>query len=235
MTAAGVAQAVPRGSSTAGRLIATWVLAGLVALPALALGIFALQFWDGSPHRLPMPLDELMRARPVSLPVHTTAAGLALLLLPLMMVSGWRRRQGPHRLIGRAYGLLVLPAAIAAVPVALASPGGPWAGLGFVVQAHLWIGTLALGVAAIRRGDMAGHRRWMLRHAALTYAAVSLRALQFPALASGLDPGSAYVAIAWGSWLGNLAVAEAWLRFRTPGQRYSPAPDHRCAPTYCGT
>lgn len=66
---------------------------------------------------------------------------------------------------------------------------------------------------AIRRGEVAVHRRWMIRAFALTYAAVTLRlwpAVLVPVL--GGDFRAAYLIVPFLCWVPNLVVTEMLLR-----------------------
>ncbi|MEQ9003518.1 MAG: DUF2306 domain-containing protein, partial [Pseudomonadales bacterium] len=60
--------------------------------------------------------------------------------------------------------------------------------------------------------DIDGHRRWMVRNFALTFAAVTLR-LELGLLtgALGWSFDHAYLTVAWLCWVPNLVVAEWWL------------------------
>jgi mannose-6-phosphate isomerase-like protein (cupin superfamily) len=53
--------------------------------------------------------------------------------------------------------------------------GGPIARLGFAGLALAWLVTGTCAYRAIRAGNVALHRRWMVRNFALTFAAVTLR------------------------------------------------------------
>ena len=87
-------------------------------------------------------------------------------------------------------------------------------GVGFAILALLWLATMSLGVAAAVRRDFAAHRRWMLRCMALTTAAITLRImLGVGAGALRLPFDAVYITAAWASWIVNLAVVEAWLRW----------------------
>jgi len=81
----------------------------------------------------------------------------------------------------------------------------PWA-----VSGHISGGALAL-FWRIRRGDQIGHRRWMLRSYAFTFAAVTLRIYLPIALTAGLPFIDAYQTISWACWVPNLIVVEWWL------------------------
>ena len=108
---------------------------------------------------------------------HVFTALVALVLGPVQFLPGLRARRRIHRVVGRLYLLAgVVPSALAAVPVALLS-GRPVTQVGLTVPAVLWLVTAALAYRAIRRGDVARHREWMMRNYALTFLAVTSRVL----------------------------------------------------------
>jgi uncharacterized membrane protein len=157
---------------------------------------------------------------------HIATATVALVLGPLQFVPAVRARRRVHRRIGRTYLLAgVLPSALAAVPVALLS-GRPVTQLGLVVPAVAWLVTGWLAVRAIRRGDVAAHRAWMMRNYALTFLAVTARIvvplLLLALLAAGaVAPADAPAVVASLipvgqvlGWMINLAVAEVLIRRR---------------------
>jgi hypothetical protein len=64
---------------------------------------------------------------------------------------------------------------LAGLVLARVSQRGASAHVGFAVLSLAWMATTVMGVTRIRRGDLEGHRRWMTRSLALTFAAVTLR------------------------------------------------------------
>jgi uncharacterized membrane protein len=164
---------------------------------------------------------------------HIFAATVALVLGPLQFLRRVRARRRLHRLIGRTYLLAgVLPAAVAAIPVAL------WSGqlltrIGLITAAVLWLVTGGLAYRAARRHDFAAHRAWMMRNYALTFLAVTSRVLvpllllvqiPFGGVAAGDIGQRAPQMIPVGQtlgWIVNLIVVEVMLRRAAtkPGQR----------------
>lgn len=149
--------------------------------------------------------------RPAGFYAHVIFGPVAMVLAPFQFRAELRdRRPRLHRWIGRSYALAILIAGIGGAAMALGTRAGPVAATGFGILALLWLGTTAQGVrlAIQRRFDL--HRRWMLRSAALTFAAVTLR-LELPLLvAAGVPFEQAYAFVAWACWIPNLALAE-WL------------------------
>ncbi|PSL20392.1 DUF2306 domain-containing protein [Shimia abyssi] len=148
--------------------------------------------------------------REVAFYAHVTLAPLALLLSPFQFSARLRSaRPGLHRWMGRFYVVSILLSGLAGLKLALNSDAGPVAAWGFGLLAVIWIGVTAYAVALAMRGEIAHHRLWMIRSAALTWAAVTLR-LELPILTAMLGFETGYPLVAWTCWVPNLLIAE-WL------------------------
>jgi uncharacterized membrane protein len=153
--------------------------------------------------------------------LHITFGGIALLLSPLQFATRLRSRAvAVHRAVGRVVLIAIAIAGLAGVVLAPHNVAGPVGTAGFGLLALLWLGFAATAFAAIRRGDVATHRRWMVRTFALTYAAVTLRlwlgvliAVQVGVWGVDGDTAfqSAYLLVPFLSWVPNLLVAEWFL------------------------
>jgi uncharacterized membrane protein len=186
------------------------VLIGLASLLALA---------DGQPGAIARAQDlHRWASYPLALTAHILG-GSAMLMLGLVQISPGLRRRFPawHR---RA-GALVIAGGIAFalsglwMNATLQAPGN--SRLYDTAQdaaAVALLGLLGLGVSAIRRRDIAGHRAWMLRAYALGMGAATQTALLFPLfLATGKPPaGPLADLVLIGAWPLNLAIAEIALR-----------------------
>jgi uncharacterized membrane protein len=141
---------------------------------------------------------------------HVFGAMFALLLGPWQFSTRLRTsRPVLHRWIGRLYlGVGVLIGGIAGLYMAFHAFGGLVAQSGFGVLATLWLFTGTRAYLAIRSGDVASHRRWMVRNFSLSFAAVTLRLWLPGSVASGIPFEEAYPVIAWCCWVPNLLVAE---------------------------
>lgn len=141
---------------------------------------------------------------------HVFGAMFALLLGPWQFSTRLRAsRPVLHRWMGRLYlGLGVLVGGLAGLYMAFHAFGGIVAETGFGLLAVLWLYTGLRAYLAIRSGDVASHRRWMVRNFALSFAAVTLRLWLPGSVASGIAFEAAYPIIAWGCWVPNLVVAE---------------------------
>lgn len=164
---------------------------------------------------------------PLLVYLHVFGAAVSLLLWPLQLAPGLRRRRPAlHRGVG--WLLLVLGVGVGGVSgllLALQAHGGPWARSGFALLALLWLASGVLAVRCARQGDLPGHRRWMLRQVALALAAVTLRLLLPAGIVAGLPLALAYPLVAWLCWVPNLLLAEWLLRRRvTTAPAVSAAP-----------
>lgn len=152
--------------------------------------------------------------------VHAGAALIALAIGPFQF-SGRLRQRFPmaHRRLGYLYFAGVFVGGSVALFLATDAEGGLSSRTGFFLLGLCWLASAWTALSAIRRRDVAGHRRWMIRNFALTFAAVTLR-LWLPALqaASGsfMD---AYRTVAWLCWVPNAIAAEIILRARPSGER----------------
>ena len=184
------------------------ILSFLIALSSLR-GVIA-------PLDMVMPnMAHFLDSAPWRLWGHILGGPLALGLAPLQLSAGVRRRWPRlHRWSGRLYGATVLVAGVAGMTLAPTSEASNFARVGFGVLGALWLVTTFKGIWLAMRGDLAGHRWWMERSIALTFAAVTLRLIMAPLMASGWSVAQTYDVTAWGSWILNLALLELWQRKR---------------------
>jgi uncharacterized membrane protein len=151
---------------------------------------------------------------------HIMAASLALLVMPFQFWTKLRiRRPGVHRWIGRTYVLAVLLGGVSGMLMATRTITGPASGIGFFILAALWLTITAIALYHAVNRNIETHKRWMIRSAALTFAAVTLRVYLGLSQVAGLPFDPSYTVIAWACWVPNLLVAEWWLRRRSPQTR----------------
>lgn len=186
-------------------------------------------FWAGSLlialatlRALVLPLDLVMpnmahylTDAPLALVAHLVGGPLALALAPFQLWAGLRRRwPALHRWTGRVYAASIVVGGVGALALVPDFTGGTFAAAGFVALGLAWLATTGLGIWHARAGDLAAHRRWMLRSVALTFGAVTLRLIMAPLMAAGWSVNDTYLITAWGCWVPNLIVIEWWLRRR---------------------
>ncbi len=140
------------------------------------------------------------------------AGGLTTVLLgPVQFLTQWRLRNARlHRLTGRIYLVGMLVAATGAAGLIATSPAPFAIRAAFSATALAWLTTALTGLAAIRRGAVDRHRRWMVRNYAVTLAPILFR-LSLPlAIAGGLAPSPTLIAtLLWCSWIVPLLACEA--------------------------
>lgn len=158
------------------------------------------------------PLHPEMKAsfalNKAGLHIHVFAALVALALGPLQFSTRFRTRHALwHRRLGKIYlAMGVGVGGVSGLYMAFFAFGGVPARLGFAMLALAWLYTGWRAYTAIRAGDVASHRAWMMRNFALTLAAVTLRLYLPLAMLAGAPFEAAYAAIAWLCWIPNLAV-----------------------------
>ena len=201
----------------------------LAALPRFALFLLALipvltgisiliSMQQGTLNTLTEPQDLIRRASyPWALSCHIIG-GSALLILGLAQFSARLRRACPacHRWTGRALIALGVYFALSSLWMNFSDQAMAASALHDGAQnvvAVLFLIVLGLGVAAIRRGEVARHRVWMLRAYALTLGAATQTVMLLPVfLIYGEVEGTAFDLVFISGWLINLAVAEVLIR-----------------------
>jgi len=143
--------------------------------------------------------------------IHITGGLVALAIGPFQFLEKFRAKHMKlHRTLGKIYvAAILLLGGPAGFFMAFFANGGPWADVGFMFMAFFWVLTTWLALSAIMKKDLKGHIRWMIRSYALCFSAVTLRILT-PMLSLVFHIKSAYIliAVAWVSWMINLAVAQ---------------------------
>lgn len=182
----------------------------LLALLAFAVAGYALALL-GVPAWRPSFARDLLAGQPLAAWTHFAGGSIAL-VVGALQVNRWlrMRHRRLHRWLGRIYVIAVLAGGAAAFALALNSPMGFPAQLGFGLLAVLWIGSTLTAWWCARRRCFDRHRDWMLRSYALTLAAVTLRLYLPLSQIAGIPFPAAYVAIAWLCWVPNLVLIE-WL------------------------
>jgi uncharacterized membrane protein len=199
----------------------------LCAIPLAAGGVRLVSLAAGAEIT---PENARFFAAPLPVVLHIVAAAAYVVLGGFQFVPGFRRRKpGWHRRVGRVVAGSGLVAALSAL----------WMTLFYALPAHdgvllywfrLFFGSLmaasiVLGVAAIRRRQIARHRAWMTRGYALGLGAgTQVLTLGIGEIVLG-PPGEVARGLLMGAaWAINLALAE-WII------RRSAAPPARSAST----
>lgn len=119
-----------------------------------------------------------------------------------------------HKLTGYAYVVSVCMGVVGGFYLAFHSHLGWSTGVAFLLLDFFWIFCTGYGIYSAIRKRSIDHQRWMLRSLAFTFAAVSLR-VQAPLLMLVTDMDTAYLIVAWSSWIINLILIESYLRFKS--------------------
>ncbi|WP_198588404.1 DUF2306 domain-containing protein [Geodermatophilus chilensis] len=175
-------------------------------------------------------------ASPVPVLVHVVGATVYCLLGALQFAPRFRRRRpGWHRVAGRLLVLCGLAAALSGVWMTLFFPRPPIDDVLLtpirLVFGVAMAGCIVLGVAAIRRRDVAGHRAWMARAYAIGLGAGTQVLTHLPWMLLVDQPsGQPRVLLMLAGWVVNLAVTE-WALRRRPARPVRALPSPRRAST----
>lgn len=203
-----------RGWQRFGSRALRWALALLFLLLCVAVSAYAFTYLL----RNYGPGDVLAAKFALSgldVPAHFMGAGLALLLAPLQLSATIRRRVPRlHRLSGGLYTAGVLIGGLGGLSLSAHATGGAASGIAFALLAIIWMSVTGIGIRHAIAGNLALHRRWMVRSIALTASAITLR------LTLGIGQGvlhlpfvPVYIFAAWSCWTFNLALCELWLHW----------------------
>jgi len=186
------------------------LLLWLVIALSLLIAIYAFAF------QLGLAGSAEFQSRLAGLPLfagfHVLGSGLALGIGGFQFLERLRSRHLVlHRWLGRTYLTAVLFGGVGGLVMAGQADGGLAGRAGFFLLGVVWLVSGWQAYAAVRRGDPAAHRVWMIRNFALTFAAVTLRAyLGLFTGAMGMPFAECYPLVAWLCWVPNLLIAE-WL------------------------
>lgn len=188
---------------------ATW---WAITIFAALIALYGVGYLFLRERMFPSPLAESFRARPWGIYPHVFAGAIALALGPFQFHRGLLvRRRRVHRTMGKVYVIASLACGTAGLYMAWYAFGGPVTQFGFGGLAVMMLLTTVKAFTSIRNGDIAAHRRWMIRSFALIFAAVTLR-LWLPILVVSFGAFTpAYRVVAWLCWVPNLLAAETKL------------------------
>jgi len=120
-----------------------------------------------------------------------------------------------HHTSGKIYVLLVLfLAAPSGLVLAVYANGGLSTKVGFTFQCIIWWFVTFIAWQEIRNRNWLLHTQSMIRSYAITLAAMSLRVLSYVMIYNfGTKPIETYLTVTWLSWVGNLFIAEIFIRY----------------------
>lgn len=152
--------------------------------------------------------------------MHVVGGGIALSVGWMQFWCRFRQRNLLwHRRLGKIYILVILVFGATSGLYLAIFANGPFAtDLGFGCLAVCWFVSTGMAYIRILSKKVEGHKNWMIRSFALTFAAVTLR-LWWPIFSGvfGVPFDEAYGAVAWFCWVPNLMFAEIiihnnWIR-----------------------
>ena len=197
-------------SNRINRLPQALILVSSVLIALLSLRILVLGMDVGFPQLMHHDPD-----RTVVFWVHVLAGSTALLVMPWQFIKRLRLFSPLlHRCLGWIYLVAVLLAGLAGAALAPFAATNGFAGAGFLMLAAVWLATTGQAFIYAWERRIVDHQRWMVRSAALTFAAVTLRVMLTVSIPLGADFDIAYPIIAWACWVPNLLVAELYLARR---------------------
>jgi uncharacterized membrane protein len=170
--------------------------------------------------------DGRFAADPFVTMLHILPGGLFLILAPLQFSSRIRSR---HIRFHRWSGRILVGAAIVTAPAGLYfGLLMPYGRLGeataTVFFGGLFVFSVGRAFVAIRRGQVARHRDWMIRAFAIAIGISAVRvvgtAFDILLTPAGLPPPELFVLSLWTGWTVTLAAGELWIRYtRGSGDR----------------
>jgi uncharacterized membrane protein YozB (DUF420 family) len=200
-------------------------------LPVIA-GAFRLEQLSGMSDA--MPANPRFAPMPLPVVLHIVSATVFSLLGPLQFAAGFRRRWPTwHRVAGRLLvgcGLLVASTGLW-MTLFYAPPDGTGALLfvSRIVFGSAMVVSIVVGLAAILRRDIQGHRAWMVRGYAIGLgAATQMLLLMVAEIVAGRPNELTHDSLMALSWVINVAVAEWAIRQRRAprGRATKPSTAH---------
>ena len=147
---------------------------------------------------------------------HVVGGAIALLAGGAQFWSGLRQRHpAVHRWTGRVYLAGVVIGAASAYGMSFRAVLGWTFGIASFVMASAWVIATAMGVAAIRSGQVTAHREWMLRSYVVAFGFVTFRLMLISPLFTGLGSvPERLTVLLWLSWTVPLLITEVALQWK---------------------
>lgn len=149
--------------------------------------------------------------------LHVIPGAVFLILAPIQFLPFVRRRfLAFHRWSGRVLLMTALVIALSALFFGVLMPfGGTGEAVAIALFAVMFLVALATAWLAIRRGQAARHREWMIRAFATAIAISTVRVfgsfVELPFTLMGIRPAEGFVISVWTSWLMTVVAAELWI------------------------
>lgn len=205
-----------------------WLVTALLVLSAIPLAAGAFRLTELAGGAEITPTNARFFASPLPVVLHIVSASVYAIIGAFQFAPGFRRRRpGWHQVAGRLLvgcGLLV---GLSGLWMTLFYPwptgdGALLYGLRLLFGSGMVV-SIVCGVATIRRGDVMGHRAWMMRGYAIGLgASTQVLTLIVGEIIAGPPSELGNALLMGAGWVINLAVAE-W------AIRQQPAPSARMA------
>lgn len=210
-----------RRPSVAVVLVVTVLLAVVVAFAGIRVVVDVPHLMAGTTPE-PHTFEARYVAHPATAYLHLVPGTLFLLGAPLQLSGRFRRRHlDLHRRLGRVLlALGVTSGVFAFVFGARYAFGGPPQTLATLVFGTWFLAALVLAYRAIRRRDIASHRRWMVRAFVVGLAVGTIRLwVGLFVLTGWLDFREGFGPAFWLGLSMHVVAGELWLRSNPDGPR----------------
>ena len=213
---------------------AKWLVAALLVLSAVPIAAGAFRLTELAGGAEITPANARFFASPLPVVLHIVSAGVYAILGAFQFVTSFRRRRpGWHRVAGRLLVVCGLLVGLSALWMTLFYPwpdgdGELLYGLRLLFGSAMVV-SIVLGFTTIRRGNVRGHRAWMMRGYALGLGAgTQVLTLAAGELIAGPPSELSRALLMGAAWVINLAVAEWAIRKRPapPARRASAVVSH---------
>jgi uncharacterized membrane protein len=150
---------------------------------------------------------------------HRFGGFLFMALVPLQLTPRLRARHITfHRWSGR---FLIVVGVIFGVSALVMAGRFPYAGAQEIIPMYffglIFLYSIIRAFLEVRRGDIALHREWMIRGAAIGLAASTIRAVYVVCLyTTDWSTQDVLISALWLGWSLNLFIAECWINYTRP-------------------
>lgn len=198
--------------------------AGLIMLLALLLSVSALVRYfvldpvEGNAIIIDQGLTMYtMQYKPwnYALYLHILTAAAAIAIGPFQFMRRLRtRKPALHRNLGKTYIAAILISGLTGVYLSFYAFGGLISQAGFLALSIAWLYTTYIAYKRIREKKISQHEEWMYRSYAVTLVAITFRIWSAVIGFSFDNFALGYVSAIWLALIGNLAIAELFIRAR---------------------
>ena len=167
-------------------------------------------------------VDSRFAAHPYATLLHVLPGGIFLVLAPFQFSSRVRNRHIRfHRWSGRLLVVVGSVAALTGLYFGLLMPyGGRGEATAVALFGGLFLAAVGRAFVAIRRGQVACHREWMIRAFAVAIGVSTVRVvaavLDITLTPAGFGPKAIFVLSLWTGWAITLGPAELWITYTRP-------------------